>query len=75
MPTDLQVGDQVRAIYRFSEGGSEKYVGEIMHVEGTGLDARATILYRDNETETDVPRTVITKLPPKNRILDNSPEI
>ena len=72
---DLQVGDQVRAIYRYCDGGATKYVGKITHVEGTGIDARATILYRDGETEFNVPRTVIVKLPLKNRILNNSPEI
>ena len=70
MPT-LKVGDNVKAIFQYKEGGTSFCKGQVTAIDGD--KQHFTILYDDNDIEEHVSRAVITLL--KSKLLDKSPEV
>lgn len=73
MPT-LKVGDNVKAIFRYKQGGTRCCKGRVAAIDDD--KKHFTILYDDNDVEEHVSRqsrAVITLL--KSRVLDKSPEM
>ena len=70
MPT-LKVGDNVKAISQYKEGGTSFCKGQVTAIDGD--KQHFTILYDDNDIEEHVSRAVITLL--KSKLLDKSPEV
>jgi hypothetical protein len=70
MPT-LKVGDNVKAIFRYKQGGTRCCKGQVAAIDDD--KKHFTILYDDNDVEEHVSRAVITLL--KSRVLDKSPEM
>jgi sRNA-binding protein len=68
-PPALKIGDRVRAIYRYKEGGVTKYPGEI--VDATPDNGHFTVHYNDGDVEEGVPRAVIALV--SDKVLDKSP--
>ena len=63
----LQVGDRVRAIWRYKDGGAKKYMGTITQAGDT-----YTIKYDDGDVEIEVSSKVITKMSSKALDIDST---
>ena len=55
----LAIDDRVKAIWRYKEGGSKKYLGKILTMNPDGT---SDIEYEDGDVERRVPRSVISLL-------------